>query len=70
MIIDELGRGTSTYDGYSLANAVLTRLVTTIKCRTLFTTHYGWLAKDFQGTCWEKMISCYHMLIKVVNLPK
>jgi DNA mismatch repair protein MSH6 len=47
VIMDELGRGTSTYDGYSIAHAVLNYLVKKIKCRTLFTTHYHRLVKDF-----------------------
>ena len=47
VIMDELGRGTSTYDGYSIAHAVLNYLVSKVKCRTLFTTHYHKLVKDF-----------------------
>lgn len=39
-IIDELGRGTSTFDGYSIAYAVLSHILKNIKCRTLFATHY------------------------------
>jgi DNA mismatch repair protein MSH6 len=39
VIIDELGRGTSTFDGYSIAHSVLSYLANKIACRTLFTTH-------------------------------
>jgi DNA mismatch repair ATPase MutS len=46
VIIDELGRGTSTFDGYSIANAVLKYIVRRIKCLTLFSTHYHMLLKD------------------------
>jgi len=40
ILFDELGRGTATYDGMSLAEAILTYVTTHIKCKTLFSTHY------------------------------
>jgi len=40
VILDEIGRGTSTYDGMSLAWAVVEHLHDNIGCRTLFATHY------------------------------
>ena len=48
VIMDELGRGTSTFDGYSLAYSVLKFLHEKIKPRLLFTTHYHWLVDDFR----------------------
>lgn len=40
VILDEIGRGTSTFDGISLAWAIVEHLHDTIGCRTLFATHY------------------------------
>ena len=40
VLLDEIGRGTSTFDGLSIAWAVSEYLATTIKSRTIFATHY------------------------------
>ncbi len=40
LVLDEVGRGTSTYDGLSIAWAVIEFLVNKVEARTLFSTHY------------------------------
>ncbi|KAK8138551.1 DNA mismatch repair protein [Apiospora sp. TS-2023a] len=45
VILDELGRGTSTHDGAAIAQAVLQHVVEETKCLTLFITHYQSLSR-------------------------
>ncbi|KAJ7445807.1 muts domain V-domain-containing protein [Mycena galericulata] len=47
VILDELGRGTSTYDGMAIAGAVLHQLATHTLPLSIFATHYGSLTDDF-----------------------
>jgi len=47
-IMDELGRGTSTFDGVAIAYSVVKYLADNIKCRTLFATHYHYLLEEFR----------------------
>ena len=45
VVVDEIGRGTSTLDGLSIAWAVLESLHSAIRCRTIFATHFHELAE-------------------------
>jgi len=40
ILFDELGRGTATFDGMALAQAIIEYIHENIKCKTLFSTHY------------------------------
>ncbi len=40
ILFDEIGRGTSTYDGMALAQAMIEYIIRNIKAKTLFSTHY------------------------------
>jgi DNA mismatch repair protein MutS len=60
IILDEVGRGTSTYDGIALSKAILEYIAENIKARTLVATHY------LEITKLEERIPCiknYHMAI-------
>ena len=45
ILFDELGRGTATYDGMSIAESILEYVNKKIKCKTLFSTHYHEMTK-------------------------
>jgi DNA mismatch repair protein MSH6 len=67
VILDELGRGTSTFDGYAIAYAVLHYLVTNIGCLGLFSTHYGTLTSEFQDI---KSVALKYMSFHVDKVSK
>jgi len=45
LIFDEIGRGTSTFDGMSVAQAVIEHVVKKVKAKTMFATHYHELTR-------------------------
>ncbi|AEO53880.1 hypothetical protein MYCTH_2295777 [Thermothelomyces thermophilus ATCC 42464] len=59
VILDELGRGTSTHDGAAIAHAVLDYVVRETRCLTLFITHYQSLARVAEGL--GGAVRCVHM---------
>jgi DNA mismatch repair protein MSH6 len=62
VILDELGRGTSTFDGYSIAYSVLAYLAERVMCLGLFSTHYGLLTSEFSAPlCAVPSVRCMHM---------
>jgi len=58
VVLDELGRGTSTYDGYAIAHAVLSHLVANVKPLLLFSTHYHTLTDELRGCKEVSMARC------------
>ncbi|KTC68170.1 DNA mismatch repair protein MutS [Legionella birminghamensis] len=64
VLIDEIGRGTSTYDGMALAYAVCVYLANTVKAFTLFSTHY------FELTSLPDQYPCIinkHLQVKLIE---
>jgi len=64
VIADEVGRGTSTHDGYAIAYATLAHLVKKSTCMGVFSTHYHMLGRDIAAECTEeerKSVGVYQM---------
>lgn len=64
VLLDELGRGTATYDGTAIASAVVKELAEKICCRTLFSTHYHSLVEDYTN---NPAVRLGHMACMVEN---
>ncbi|KAL3927170.1 MAG: hypothetical protein SGPRY_002949 [Prymnesium sp.] len=59
VILDELGRGTATFDGMAIAHAVMSHLLRQTGCCTLFATHYHALTRPFEVR--NSLVALYHM---------
>ncbi len=72
VILDELGRGTSTYDGMALAQAIVQYIVQHIGAKTLFATHYHELITLEESLEWVKnySVSVYETDKDVVFMKK
>jgi DNA mismatch repair protein MSH3 len=69
VILDELGRGTSTHDGVAIAGAVLDWVVREAKCMCLFITHYQTLAGVARGFEKGKELKNVHMKFTAAKAP-
>lgn len=72
IILDELGRGTSTYDGMALAQAIVQYIVQYIGAKTLFATHYHELIELEKNLPWVKnySVAVYETQKDVVFMKK
>ncbi|MDY2695648.1 MAG: DNA mismatch repair protein MutS, partial [Eubacteriales bacterium] len=64
VILDEIGRGTSTYDGLSIAWAVVEEIANNMNCKTMFATHYHELT---ELEAFMPGIKNYRIAIKEIN---
>lgn len=64
VVLDEIGRGTSTFDGLSIAWAVVEEIASQMNCKTMFATHYHELT-ELEG--FLKGVKNYKIAIKDVN---
>lgn len=66
VILDEIGRGTATFDGLSIAWAVAEHLHDEVGCRTLFATHYHELT-DLSASPGYEAVANFHVAVREWN---
>lgn len=64
VVLDEIGRGTSTFDGLSIAWAVVEYISKNLNCKTLFATHYHELS-ELEGVI--RGVKNYKITVKEIN---
>ncbi|MFG0320602.1 MAG: DNA mismatch repair protein MutS, partial [Planctomycetota bacterium JB042] len=75
VVLDEIGRGTSTFDGLAIARAISEHLLEKVRCRGLFATHYHQLielTESFPAACnlnvavreWGEEIVFLHQIVE------
>lgn len=64
VVLDEIGRGTSTFDGLSIAWAVVEYIAKNLNCKTLFATHYHELS-ELEGVI--DGVKNYKITVKEIN---
>ena len=67
VLLDELGRGTSTHDGAAIAHAVLEHVISETRCMTLFVTHYQNLARAAEGMAGGQVVTNVHMKFEAIT---
>lgn len=64
VLLDELGRGTATYDGTAIASAVVRKIAEEVNCRTMFSTHYHSLVEELSH---DPHVTLGHMACMIEN---
>jgi len=67
VILDELGRGTSTHDGVAIAQATLNYFLTSVGCATLFVTHFPQISEMVSQIFPKKAINVHRGYIEGVD---
>ena len=66
VVMDEIGRGTSSVDGLALAQAIMRHIHDDVQCRLLFATHYHELGQDTVGL---GGMAHFQTVVKLVQVP-